>query len=243
MKKLFFSCFIVMLISVSGAMGAGPAQTMRDASAAWSQGDKERAILLWEGLLANEYASAPLHYNLGAAYYEQGDLGKAVLHYERALLLQPGNKRVRRNLSLVNRQVEGEPIGWPVFMPIQLWGRIRGILSANVWAVLGLVFSWAALAGWRLGRPWRLAAAIAAPLAIFAWLFSWSASRALSSPYAIVQEKELLVQVGPDMQSGRVATVYAGWKLLRLDQIGDWVKVELPTGEEGWVSKETIVNL
>ena len=232
-----------MILSVSGARGAEPAQTMRNAAAAWSQGDKERALLLWEGLLANEYASAPLHYNLGAAYYEQGDLGKAVLHYERALLLQPGNKKIRRNLSLVNSQVEERPIAWPVFMPVQIWGWIRGIFSANIWAVMGLVFSWSALAAWWRGRPWRLAAAITAPLAIFAWLFSWSASHALSSPYAIVQQKELLVQVGPDIQSGRVATVYAGWKLLRLDQIGDWVKVELPAGEEGWVSKEAIVYL
>ena len=38
-------------------------------------------------------------------------------------------------------------------------------------------------------------------------------------------------------------TVYEGWKVKRLDRIGDWIKVELPDGQEGWLSGQSIENL
>ena len=45
-------------------------------------------------------SSAVLFYNLGNAYYRQGNLGKAIVNYERALKLDPTNADARENLAL-----------------------------------------------------------------------------------------------------------------------------------------------
>ena len=41
-----------------------------------------------------------VYYNLGNSYYKIGEIAKAVLNYERALLLQPGNADIRANLEV-----------------------------------------------------------------------------------------------------------------------------------------------
>ncbi len=42
-----------------------------------------------EGLLASGQDNALLRYSLGSAYFTQGDLDKAAMHLERAVLLDP----------------------------------------------------------------------------------------------------------------------------------------------------------
>ena len=44
--------------------------------------------------------SADIYYNLGNSYYKIGDIAKAILNYERALILKPANKDIRSNLEI-----------------------------------------------------------------------------------------------------------------------------------------------
>ena len=50
--------------------------------------------------LENKGESADIYYNLGNSYYKMNNIAKAVLNYERALLLNPGNNDIRFNLEL-----------------------------------------------------------------------------------------------------------------------------------------------
>lgn len=49
---------------------------------------------IYESLLKKGEA-AEVYYNLGNSYYKADDIAKAILNYERALLLQPGNADIR----------------------------------------------------------------------------------------------------------------------------------------------------
>ena len=46
--------------------------------------------------------SANLFYNLGGAYYRAGDRGRAILNYQRALLLEPSHAEAAANLGFVS---------------------------------------------------------------------------------------------------------------------------------------------
>ena len=235
---------ISLFFSAYAWSASSPAAQMRQAAQVYQQEEYERALNILEGLRASNYASAPLFYNLGNCYYQTGNLGTAILNYERGLLLQPGHKKIQHNLRFARQEVEGNPLPWPTFSLAQTWRRIRGWWSSNTWALLGLLTCWAALAIWWLGRKksrywvWNFGALGLAGLTLVLWLLAYSATHALSSEYAVILAEELVVQVGPDSQSGRVSTVFEGWKVKRLDQIGDWVKIELPDGQEGWVQPE-----
>jgi len=246
-KPLFIVAAMALCLSAGAA--SDPGQVMRQALQAYEQGEFDRASVLYEGLVKEGLVSAPLFFNLGNCYFQTGQLAKAVLNFERAYLLQPGNQKIRKNLRLARNQVEGEPLAWPEFSPAVQWGSLRGMLTPNNWALSGLAACWLALAAWLLGRRagkplvWQVLAWVLGFATLLSWLLAFSATRALESDYGIVMEKELMVQVGPDDKSGTVSTIYEGWKVQRLDQIGDWIKVELPDGEEGWLKKETVEML
>lgn len=246
-KPVIFAAAMALFLSANGASEPDP--VMRKALQTYQQGEYYQAAQMFEGLVKEGYVSAPLFFNLGNCYFQTGQLAKAVLNFERASLLQPGNEKIRKNLRLARNQVEGEPLAWPEFSPAVQWGSLRGMFTPNTWALSGLAACWLALAAWLLGRRskkplgWQLVTWILGFATLLSWLLAFSATRALESDYGIVMEKEQMLQVGPDIKSGTVSTIYEGWKVRRLDEIGDWIKVELPDGEEGWLKKETVEML
>ena len=73
--------------------------TKTKGDSAYIKEDYAAAIQIYEALLKNGEASE-VYYNLGNSYYKIGEIAKAVLNYDRALLLQPGNSDIRANLEV-----------------------------------------------------------------------------------------------------------------------------------------------
>ena len=73
--------------------------TKAEGDSAYMRNDYISAIQIYEALLGKGEA-ADVYYNLGNSYYKAGDIAKAILNYERALLLQPGNSDIRANLEI-----------------------------------------------------------------------------------------------------------------------------------------------
>ena len=73
--------------------------TKSEGDSAYIRNDFASAIQIYESLLRKGDA-ADVYYNLGNSYYKVNEIAKAILHYERALLLQPGNGDIRANLEI-----------------------------------------------------------------------------------------------------------------------------------------------
>lgn len=73
--------------------------TKAEGDSAYIKDDYTTAIQIYESLLKNG-ESADVYYNLGNSYYKIGEIAKAVLNYERALLMKPGNSDIRANLEV-----------------------------------------------------------------------------------------------------------------------------------------------
>ena len=78
---------------------AANAATKAEADSAYVNSNYQEAIKVYESLL-NQGESAELYYNLGNAYYRTENITRAVLNYERALLLSPGDGDIRFNLQI-----------------------------------------------------------------------------------------------------------------------------------------------
>jgi hypothetical protein len=66
----------------------------------------KRALEGFHALLQAGYASGPLHYNIANIHVRLGDLGRAILHYRRALRLAPGDGNTQRNLAFARKLCE-----------------------------------------------------------------------------------------------------------------------------------------
>lgn len=74
--------------------------TKGKADSAYMNNDYVSAIQYYEDLLKERGEAADIYYNLGNSYYKADNIAKAILNYERALLLKPGDNDIRFNLEM-----------------------------------------------------------------------------------------------------------------------------------------------
>lgn len=203
------------------------------------------AIRQYESILNIGYESPELHYNLGNAYYKSGQLGKAILNYERALKKKPQDENVQFNLRLANLRVKDRIEVPPEFFLFRWNRKIVQMLSTSNWAwsVAVLFFLAGVLASIfvvgkinRFKRHLKIAALalffcaglLMAPLI---QRYQMEKSRA----YGIILSSSSKSLAAPQQGSTELFIVHEGTKVRVLDTDGDWNKIELIDGKQGWI--------
>ncbi|MBN1447443.1 MAG: tetratricopeptide repeat protein, partial [Bacteroidetes bacterium] len=140
---LVLSAFLICVgVPVSQAQTGEPEEIFREAVELYKQADYTGTIELLEELQRNGYGSFPVHYNLGNAYYKNGELAKSILHYERALLHDPGNEDVLHNLKVVRARARDrlEPV--PLLFFVRWWNDIKDAVTAETLFILSVLLLW-----------------------------------------------------------------------------------------------------
>lgn len=228
-----------------GGGGAGFEAEFDAANALYEAGKFQDAAAAYERILAGRGHSAAVHYNLGNTYYRLGEPGRAVLHYERALLLQPSHPEARANLESVRRAAGARefPKSWQdrVF---------RHVPPAGVaWA--GAAAGWMALAGawfWIRRGPWRghgmVAVMMALPLALACvWLLVSSGGGAWNPARAVVVAEGAVARHAPVSNSREALALRPGSEVAALSRRGGWVYALLPDGGRGWLPAEQVAAI
>ena len=100
MTKIYFILiFLISFVTVYAQNESDSAQVTAQTEMPQSN-DFAASVEMYENILKNEGESSDIYYNLGNSYYKMNNIAKAVLNYERALLLNPGNSDIRFNLEL-----------------------------------------------------------------------------------------------------------------------------------------------
>ncbi len=94
--------FALLVMSFSGTAQAAD-ERFEKATIAYNNGLYQQAIDTFE-LLAGEGLSSSLLYNLANSYAQNGQSGMAILNYERAARLAPGDSDIRGNLELLRKE-------------------------------------------------------------------------------------------------------------------------------------------
>ncbi len=246
MKQLL--CCLVALLTLAEVQGQGD-DIFGQANEAYRKKAYEEAIKGYEELLAAGYEEAKVHYNLGNAYYRQNKLGPAILHYEKASLMAPGDEDIAYNLKLAREKLPDKIETLPEFFLTRWWRNMAVSLSTTAWSVLALLTLWAGIAGfiiWLLAgqrKFKKLGFLLGILLVIFSVLpFSLAASRAKldrDSGFAIVLAAETDLVSGPE-STNSILKIHEGLKVKVVDTIGEWKKVILRNGEEGWLPDEVL---
>lgn len=215
------------------------------ANNAYSAGDFEKAVAGYSAIIKHQGYSSSVLYNLANAYFEQGEVGEAVLHYERALRLDPANPDILTNLKHVR-----EEAGLP--QPAQRWWQATlSSMTPSGWAwtasVLLFLFLITAFVRWfvsslgRYVRTWRLVQA----LLIFG-LFLSIAAAAMTSQHrnvAVILAADAPVLASPFEQADKIYTLTEG-RTVDIDKIdkqyGSFVRVRYDRDKLGWVHLDGI---
>jgi Tetratricopeptide repeat. len=216
---------------------------------AYLDGDYPKAIGEYRRVLEIGVVHPDLYFNLGNAYYRAGQKGLAVLFYEKALDLDPSDSAASSNLVMVQKELidrvvmpEGGPVGEP------LWhGFIRGLsvgwLTGVFLVLYGISFGiliWRRLVSGSLLR--RLLFWFSIPLLCLALSFGvLLGSRIYVQEvvhHGVVVSQAAGLREGPDRNAKMLMELHEGLKFQLLSEVGDYARVRLQNGVEGFLLRD-----
>jgi tetratricopeptide (TPR) repeat protein len=201
--------------------------------AAYENGKYADAIRLFSSAETSA-TSLALEYNLGNAYYQLGDHADAILHYLRALVLEPRDPDARQNLALARQAIN-------VSAPDQTYlDRVSSWLSVNAWAWLLTIFGWATLYLFFLPRLYRWSGAtpwlcFAASFAIAGLSLAALWADHLHSHDGVILRSDTQLKLSPTAGSQAIGVLQSGDIAENLRQHPGYYYIRAPDGRLGWV--------
>ena len=237
---------LLMLLLPLGAQ----AVTKAEADSAYAQGHYQQAINDYQALL-KQGASADLYYNLGNAYYRSENITQAVLNYERALLLSPGDRDIRFNLQLARSKTIDKIVPESEMFFITWYHALVNLMSVDGWArtaifslalviVLSLVYLFSQPVWLRkIGFFGGITLLVVFVLAnVFA---SQQKQSLIHRKGAIVMSPSVTVKSTPAANGTDLFILHEGTKVTITDgSMRDWKEIRLADGKEGWIESKKI---
>lgn len=242
---------ILLTAAACAGSGGGALQARFQAgNDAYERGDYLDAAEIYREIARDGLSSTALHYNLGNALFKSGNLGEAILHYERALLLDPGDEDARENLEYLRSLTVDEIV--PADSPLDALGITfllemttpdqDAFILVAAWMGTGLALGAGLLARSENGRrtAYYAAGAMALPVLLAGAALAAEAWIAASVEHGIVLASEAEVLSGAGEENPALFTVHEGLKVGIRGRAGDWVHVSLENGLSGWLPRETL---
>ncbi len=215
------------------------------ANHSYQQGNYQQAIASYEALLKREQR-ADLYYNLGNAYYQTDNITRAVINYERAMQLAPGDDDIRHNLQMATSKTIDKMTLRSEMIFVTWYKSLVFLLSIDAWARLALIALAAALlllllylfATREQLRQWGFnSAALLIVVFLLCNLFAWQQKHSLSHcTRAVVITHTATLKTTPTANSEQKAVIHEGSAVdIKDDSMADWKLIELPDGRNGWV--------
>ena len=210
----------------------------------------QQAIADYEALL-KKGVSADVYYNLGNAYYRTDNITRAVINYERALLLSPGDPDIRVNLQLARSKTIDKITPESEMFFVTWYRSLVNIMSVDGWATMSLV-SLAiaiilALCYLFSGRVWMQKTGFFGALAMIVIfglsnLFAWQQKDQLvNRTGAIVISPAAAVKSTPANGGTDLFIIHEGTKVEITDSsMKEWKEVRIADGKEGWIKASMI---
>lgn len=218
---------------------------------AYAEGDHRTALVFFDSV-ATTYASASLFYNIGNCHYKLNDVPHAILFYERALRLAPGDADVRANLELARQSVVDRVNELPLFTLGSTWSELRGGRDADQWARrslwAGLLFFVLLSAAVILRGAWRKILYGFSAIALFGTILSigfasYRHQEVTSTDAAIIMAPKVDVRSEPSNSSTVLFVLHKGTKVTVLQQSNDWSEVKLSNGNLGWMPPSSLERI
>ena len=224
------------------------------AESAYINKDYVESIKLYEAevtknKLVNQ-ESAELYYNLGNSYFRDNQIANAIVNYERALLLNPGDSDIRHNLRFAKTRIE-DKIDSSDNLFINRWVRsIQNLYSANSWAIIGIVlFILLIVAVGSYMISLRLIirkvsfyiGIVLIFLVVVTNVFAFKQKQKIvDRSTAIVMSASVSIYTSPDAHSQELFRLHEGAKIKIKREEGRWIEIMIANGSVGWLQKKNV---
>lgn len=224
--------------------------TKAEGDSAYVNNDFASAIQIYESLL--QQGEAPeIYYNLGNSYYKMDDIARAILNYERALLLSPGNADIRANLEIARSKAIDKVTPIPEIFFVAWIKSLVNSQSSDAWAKTGIVsflLFWVSLAVFFFTQhiKWKKvgfgAAALLLVVTVLANVFASQQKSFLTERNdAIILSPSVTVRSTPSESGTSLFILHEGRKVeIKDNSMREWKEIRLEDGKVGWVPASSV---
>ena len=246
-----FVWLLLAMICFGGT--SAKAVTKNNADTEYQKGNYQQAIRDYEEILKNG-ESAEIYFNLGNAYYRTDNITKAVLNYERARLLSPGDDDINFNLQFarsktidkITPQSEMFFVTWYKslvnFTSVDNWAK-TGILCIVMALLLVLLYLFGPqLMLRKIGFFGGLAFFV---IFLLSNLFAFQQKQALDNRTgAIIMTPSVNIKKTPAKNSADQFVLHEGTRVDIIDKgMTDWRCIRVGDGREGWIETKAIEEI
>lgn len=245
MNRLFFCFSTILLLTIFSPFiapvlaGTVEDRLLQEGNEAYSRNDYGQAISKFEQIIDTKGYSAAVLYNLANSYALSGQIGKAVLNYERALRLYPSDSDISGNLELVKKEnglFPKEPTRAERFfnlLSVNQWtaGILLSLILITVFCITALKYPFSR----QLNIGFRASCLLIFGMAITGVFFTYQ-----SFNPSVVISPEVKMFVSPFESSATIGTLQEGKKVYPHKLHGDFSYITDETDRKGWVHSSGI---
>ena len=227
--------------------------TKNNADSEYQKGNYLQAIHDYEELLKEE-PTAELYYNLGNAYYKNDNIARAILAYERAQQLSPGDEDTRFNLEMANAKTIDKIVPQSEMFLLTWAKALVCFLNSNGWAYLAiasLLLLIVLTVTWLLADSmlWRGIGFYGAVCCLLLFILS-NIFACIQDTWlhrhdgAIVMSSSVTVRQSPATTAKEAFVLHEGTRVDITDRsMKGWLGIQLINGREGWIDETKVEEI
>lgn len=200
-----------------------------------------RAQAMFGALITKHPDSPNLLTDWGHAALGARDIGGAVLAYRRALALDPQQERARKNLEWIRAQAlpawavetaEGGALDAFLF-----WHRRMTAAGCLLWGAVAFGVGVLLWVPWPKKSVRSLRPLVVVPAVLWVWLTAAGLAAPTHEGEAVVVGDDLPLRVADSIGAAKVMEAHlpAGCEVKVLERRGEWSRVEMAGGKQGWL--------
>ena len=205
-------------------------------------------------LVLSKGVSSDLYYNLGNAYYKSGNITRAIINYERALLLDPSDDDIKTNLRIANNRIIDKIVPRPKIFFVEWYNSAMNLMNVDGWVDLGFVALGMVIIFFLLYFFSRrivlrkigfFGGSIFVVIFVTATIFAYEQNQKLiERNEAIILTPFVLIKKSPSSGGSDLFMLHEGTKVQILDgELMEWKEIRLLDGRKGWIETSNIERI
>lgn len=239
--RLIYAICLCMVLAIPGVLSQTE-DWHTEAEQAYLTGNYAQAIELYTWALEQGFTVSEVYFNLGNAYYADGNLGMALLNYLRAQHSNPRDLTIDTNIMrtrAIRANYQGSSQHWIDFIAESTYTLFRieelATITAIAWAMwFSLLAIYFIRRGWWLRWGLSFSGLFIAVLVILFFCRTYADTQ---RPQAVITDLVTGVQSGPSEDYLTLFELYNGAEIRIIAREGGWAKFILPDGRQGWITR------
>ena len=249
-KQLSISILAVLVLGIT-AGSVVAADSAEQAEVYFQNKQYQEALAIWHQMAATGDVSAGTYFNIGMAESMLNNVPGAMLAFEKALRIKPGNKMITSAILAERKKIEDPTIPVEPFFIATWYKAFLALMRPGYWALLGLVFLTGVLIhvllklkrqpGYAAGASrWSILVSVTGAMLLLIGLLGY---------LEIYRQNEAIINTrceirqAPAEDSPLARILSPGEKVTITDHIGNWSKVSLLNLDEGWIKTACMVPI